>query len=62
MTEEERTRLALVLREAERVRAQIANDETATRAEEDGDYSIPVVPMRDQSSAMGARHQVRRVA
>jgi hypothetical protein len=62
MTEEERTRFALVLREAERVRAQIAKDESATRTEDGGDYSIPVVPIGDQSPVMVARHQVRRVA
>ena len=41
MTEEEITRFALQLREAERVRAQIARDEAATHAGGIGD-SIPV--------------------
>ncbi|HEV3475877.1 MAG TPA: hypothetical protein VG127_00210 [Rubrobacteraceae bacterium] len=36
MTEEERTRFAMVLREAERVRARITEDETATRTEDGG--------------------------
>ena len=62
MTEEERTRFALVLREAERVRARIAKSETAARTEEGGDYSMPVVPIGDQSPVVVAGHQVRRVA
>ena len=50
MTEEELARFTLVLREAQRVRARIAGDEIAARAEESGvDYSIPVaaVPVRE---------------
>ena len=62
MTEEERTRFAMVLREAERVRARITEDETATRTEDGGDYPVPVVPIGDPSPAMAARHRVRRVA
>jgi hypothetical protein len=42
MTEEERARFALVLREAELVRARMARDETAAREEGAGDYSMPV--------------------
>ena len=53
---------ALVLREAERVRARIAKDGTAARTEDGGDYSIPVVPIGDQSPVVVARPQVRRVA
>jgi hypothetical protein len=49
MTEEGLARFALVLREAERVRAQIAKDEVAARTEDGGDYSIPVVPVEEQS-------------
>jgi hypothetical protein len=37
MTQEELARFSLVLREADRVRAQIANDEAITRAGGDSD-------------------------
>jgi hypothetical protein len=52
MTEEELARVALVLREAERVRALIAKDETAEEGA--GDFSTPVVPVEEQSPAMVA--------
>jgi hypothetical protein len=51
MTDEELARFALVLREAELVRARIARDEAAAREEGAGDYSTPV---EEQSSAMAA--------
>ena len=47
MTEEELARFALVLREAERVRARIAEDAAEEGA---GDYSMPVVPVGEQSA------------
>ena len=42
MTEEELTRFALVLREADRIRMQIARDETALRASGDSTLQPPL--------------------
>ena len=44
MTDEEVTRFALVLSEADRVRAQIAEDETAARTADGGDL-LPVAAL-----------------
>jgi hypothetical protein len=49
MTEEGLARFALVLREAELVRARMAKDETTAREEGASDYSMPVVPVEEQS-------------
>lgn len=42
MTEEEIARFALMLREADRVRAMIAEDEAAERSEEAAQQEVPL--------------------
>jgi hypothetical protein len=49
MTEEELTRFALVLREADRIRAQVSKDEAAARADGHGDLQ-PLSVEGEQSS------------
>ncbi len=43
MTEEELTRFALVLREADRIRTQVSKDEAAARADGHSDLQPPSV-------------------
>ncbi len=51
MTDEEAARFALQLREAERIRAQIAKDEATARADSGGDLlSAATLPAVEQSS------------
>ena len=51
MTEEELARFALVLREADRVRAQMARDEAVARADEGSDsLQLAAVPPGERSS------------
>jgi hypothetical protein len=55
MTEEELTRFALVLREADRIRAQVSRDEAAARADGHDDLRPPSVEGELSSSpAAGA--------
>jgi len=51
MTQEQLARFSLVLREADRVRAQIARDEAIARADEDSDsLQLATVPAGELSS------------
>jgi hypothetical protein len=53
MTEKEIARFALQLREAERVRVQIAKDETAARADSGGDVlRVAALPTVEQPSGL----------
>ena len=51
MTQEQLARFSLVLREADRVRAQIARDEAIARADDDSDsLQLAMVPAGELSS------------
>ena len=55
MTDKELTRFALVLNEAERIRAQIAEDEAAARASDNrGELSLPAAPSAERPSIPAA--------
>ena len=51
MTEEELTRFALVLREADRIRMQVSKDEAAARADGHSDLQPPSVEGEQSSGS-----------